>query len=76
MKKAKKNLFVIYSGPNEVLVTTPALEKKMLKEWFPTGPGRTRDVDAYQREITHHTEVCVQVRPRLLTNGNISEMFC
>ena len=46
MTKTKKvPAFIVYSGPNEVLVTTPALEAKMLKEWFGDGVGRDLDND-------------------------------
>jgi hypothetical protein len=45
-KKKQEILFIIYSDGNEVIVTTPSLEKKAIKLWFKdTG----RDIEDFQR---------------------------
>jgi hypothetical protein len=54
-------MFIVYScdidDHYEVLVTTPELEKKAIKEWFKRGG---RDLDLYER--SEHKETAVQVR--------------
>lgn len=50
----KMTKFVVYSGNDEVLVTTKKLEKKMLKEWFDEDG---RNLDLYDRTIVKETAV-------------------
>jgi hypothetical protein len=41
-------MFVIYTGRDEIIVTTPGKEASMLREYFASGMGR--DLDDYDRE--------------------------
>lgn len=70
---AKKPTFISYTNDTEVLVTTPALEKEMLKVWFAQGSGRITEEDACKEpltddEIYERREIfdeCVEVSARV-----------
>lgn len=48
MPKAKKPKFIIYDGQDEMILCTPATEKKMLKKYFEPRDS-DRDLDLYDR---------------------------
>ncbi len=54
--------FITYTGPDEVLVTTPDQEKACLKEWFAKGLGRNLEED-YDR--VEHTNEAVNISTSL-----------
>lgn len=47
--KLRRPTFITYTGNNEVLVTTPDREKKMLVEWFNFDTVGGRSLDEYDR---------------------------
>lgn len=54
---------VAYIGEDEVLVTTTALEAKMVKEWFDDG-GRNKEVH-YDRVETSALDTALRIRTSL-----------
>lgn len=64
--KSRLTTFVVYTGLDEVLVTTVALERKMLTVWFTPSSGRDLEND-YDREI-FEGESCIRVCARLLVD--------
>lgn len=53
-------LFITYSHPQEVIVTTSEMEKEMIEEYFTQGG---RDLDEYDRNEVRDT--AVSLRPRI-----------
>lgn len=47
-KPQPKIKFIVYKIDDEILVCTPAMEKRMLKEYFAADCGR--NLDSYDRE--------------------------
>ena len=78
-KKAKSNNFVVYNGTDgEVLITTEALEKKMLKTWlFASGADGPNDeaerfLEDYDRYIVSEVAVEISLGNMRIENGSIS----
>ena len=51
------NMFIIYEGPTEVIITTPELEPECLKEFF--NPSYGRNLDEYDRVVSKETAIAV-----------------
>ena len=63
-KKAKSNNFIVYCGNDETLVTTEAMEKKMLKEYmFAEEPKdkAERYISEYDRYVISVKELAVML---------------
>lgn len=56
MAPKRKVTFIVYAGDNEVLVTTPTLERKTKKQWFTEG---RRDPEEYSRTVLY--DACVEI---------------
>jgi hypothetical protein len=49
--------YIIYDGPGEILITTEAMERAFLKQFFKEGMGR--DQDEYERDERDDTAVSI-----------------
>jgi hypothetical protein len=67
MSKVKQG-FVVFKGLNEVIVTVPAEEKRVVKEYFTDGG---RGLEEYDRE-EWDGEVAIEYVPRVDGNRLIS----
>jgi len=60
--------FVIYTSRDEILVTTPELEKKMLKDWFAKNTGRS--LDEYDKSGCKDN--ACQISPAVRCNNSVT----
>lgn len=57
-------MFVVYQGPNEVLITTLENESEMIREWITEGQ---RDIQEYDRALVRDS--VVQITTHMIVDG-------